>query len=294
MKKLALTFLFSLSLILSSFCDNVRNIQDNYELIYHINDTTGTPVTGQTVTLTIKKISNGYYYDFSDDTFKASGWSAQTTTLSEEATGKYYYYDFNPPASETAAEQYVFTVSNADETYKDNRSEVVSYQDIGSSDLTDALVWASGTRTLTAGTKDSEIDAILEDTGTTLPGLLSTIQTDLDNTDQYKATGFSTLTAQEVWESTYGIAYSLNGSVDSATVSTIVDAGFSGKSNDYFIGFVIQMTSGNANGEYKEIIDWDDATDTFTVYPHFTVAPTVGDTFKILYGKPTIVVPSRN
>lgn len=54
--------------------------------------------------------------------------------------------------------------------------------------------WDNGTRTLTAGTKDSEIDAILEDTGTTLPDTLSNIdtklttaQSDLDNVNQYKA-----------------------------------------------------------------------------------------------------------
>lgn len=53
---------------------------------------------------------------------------------------------------------------------------------------------------------NASITAILEDTGTTLPGSLSnlstkidTAQADLDNPAQYKATGFSTHSAADVW-----------------------------------------------------------------------------------------------
>lgn len=44
----------------------------------------------------------------------------------------------------------------------------------------------------------SDTAAILEDTGTTIPGTIATVQADLDNPDQYKATGFSTLDAAGV------------------------------------------------------------------------------------------------
>lgn len=69
----------------------------------------------------------------------------------------------------------------------------------GSSTLTAQQVWEYATRTLTAGTKDAEIDAILLDTGTTIPATITTLQADLDNPTQYKATGFSTHSASDIW-----------------------------------------------------------------------------------------------
>jgi hypothetical protein len=55
----------------------VRNIQDNYQLVYNVLDESGDHVTGQTVTLKIKRISDGYWLDFNDDTFKVAGWTSK-------------------------------------------------------------------------------------------------------------------------------------------------------------------------------------------------------------------------
>jgi hypothetical protein len=90
-------------------------------------------LTGETVALRIQKVSTGAWYDFDDGTFKTSGWTTPTTNLSYDATGEYYYYLFNPPATETAAEQYIFVVDNASADYGDHQSEIVSYQDVGNS-----------------------------------------------------------------------------------------------------------------------------------------------------------------
>ena len=107
----------------------MRNIQDNFELVYNIVDTAGNHVAGQVPTAQIKKISTGNYYDFSDNSFKASP-TTGTINLTEETTGNFYYYLFNPPASETAAEQYLFIVTNTNATYKDHQSMIVTYQDL--------------------------------------------------------------------------------------------------------------------------------------------------------------------
>ena len=44
-----------------------------------------------------------------------------------------------------------------------------------------------------------DVDEILTDTGTTIPGTITTVQTDLDNPSQYMATGFSVHDAADVW-----------------------------------------------------------------------------------------------
>lgn len=134
-------FIAFLLLILSataSFGFAVRNIQDNHQFLYQVLDAAGDHVTGQTVTLKIKRVSDGYWYDFSDSTFKNTGWTNKSTNLTEDSTEGFYYYLFNPPASETAAEQYQFLVDNASATYGDHQSELVSYQSIGTSTFNSA------------------------------------------------------------------------------------------------------------------------------------------------------------
>jgi hypothetical protein len=148
----------------------VRNIQDNYEYKYVIVDTSGNPVTGQTITLRIQKQSNGYWYDFSDNTFKASGWTSPTSNLSYDTTGEFYYYLYNPPASEAASELYSFIVDNASATYGDHQAYDVAYQNIGTSTFSSA----SNTVTLASGTHTGAIiptvTAVTNDVGITQAG----------------------------------------------------------------------------------------------------------------------------
>lgn len=106
----------------------VKQVGEIYQQTYQILDTAGAPVTGQTVTVKIKKQSNGQYFDFSDSTFKASGWTSLTANMSYDSTGEFYFYTWTPPASETSSNQYVFTVANSNATYKDNQQESVYYQ----------------------------------------------------------------------------------------------------------------------------------------------------------------------
>lgn len=134
-KTLFAWLLILLILIVDPVSADIRNVQDNYELTYHIVDTAGDHVGSETVVLKIKRISDNYWYDFNDNTFKTSGWTNKSTNLSEDSTEGYYYYDFNPPASETGAEQYLFLVDNASATYGDHQSLIVDYQDVGNSDF---------------------------------------------------------------------------------------------------------------------------------------------------------------
>lgn len=112
----------------------VKQVGEAYQQTYQILDTSGVPVTGQTVTVKIKKVSNGQYYDFNDSTFKASGWTSVTANMSYDSGAGFYFYTWTPPATETVSNQYCFTIANANSTYKDNQQECVYYQ------MTDKLV----------------------------------------------------------------------------------------------------------------------------------------------------------
>lgn len=113
----------------------VRNVQDNAQVVYHVTDDGGDPVAGKTVEVKIKRVSDGQWYDFDDDSFKAAGWGNKSADLSEDATEGFYYYTFNPPASETSADQYQFLFDIDDPVYGDHQSIIVPYQDIGVSDF---------------------------------------------------------------------------------------------------------------------------------------------------------------
>lgn len=119
-----------ISLIMFTLAGEVfsRDIGNPYKFVYTIVDVDGAHVSGQTPTVKIQKSSNGYWYDFSDGTFKNSGWTSKTVTLTEDATNGIYYYTFTPPASETSAEVYIFVVDNVDATYADHGSLAVEYQ----------------------------------------------------------------------------------------------------------------------------------------------------------------------
>ena len=70
------------------------------------------PLTGKAdILIAIQRVSNGHWYDFDDDTFKAAGWTTRQTAMTEvsaaNAAGE-YYYDFDTSAITNAA---------ADDTY---------------------------------------------------------------------------------------------------------------------------------------------------------------------------------
>ncbi len=154
MKRIVLPFIFLIAFSGLAF-GHVRNIQDNFQLIYSIADDDGNHVSGETVSLKIKKISNGHYYDFNDNAFKASGWTDKSANLSEDSTEGFYYYTFNPPASETAAEQYQFIVDNASLVYGDHQSLTVDYQKL----------FDTASDTVTVGTNNDKTGYRLSATG---------------------------------------------------------------------------------------------------------------------------------
>lgn len=131
MRKAAIVLILILLFSFQAFA-HVRNVQDNFQLVYNVLDLSGHHVTGQTITLQIKKVSNDFWLDFADQMFKSSGWINKTTNLTENATDGFYFYTFDPPVTETGAEQYQFQIDNQSATYADHRSLTVTYEDFQS------------------------------------------------------------------------------------------------------------------------------------------------------------------
>jgi hypothetical protein len=122
------------------FAEGVRNIGDDYQLIYNVLDIQGNYISGQSIELKIKKVSTNTWYDFNDSSFKSSGWTSKTTPLLEDTTNYFYHYTFSPPSSETDPEQYIFVVNNPSSQFKDQQMISITYQKIGTSDFNGVVV----------------------------------------------------------------------------------------------------------------------------------------------------------
>jgi hypothetical protein len=162
------------------YAGGVRNIQDNHLISYNVLDADGNHIGSETIALSIQKVSNGYWFDFSDSTFKESGWTNKTTNLTEDSTNGFYYYSFNPPASETTANEYLMVIDNASATNGDHQAELVCYQNIGTGtstlvtgDLATATVGTVTTLTngVTVTTNNDKAGYTISGTKTTLDAM---------------------------------------------------------------------------------------------------------------------------
>lgn len=114
---------------------DVRNVGDAAQVQYVVLDTAGDYVTGQSVNIKIKRVSDGLWYDFSDGSFKASGWTVKTSTLTEDATNEHYYYTFTPPLADTTADQYIAYLTNATSGYEDAQAVTLDYVTLSAEDI---------------------------------------------------------------------------------------------------------------------------------------------------------------
>ena len=77
-----------------------------------------------------------------------------------------------------------------------------------------------------------------------------------------------------------------DGTVDSATTTTVVDAAQNGTStgdaDDGWNQSVLIMTSGTGYGQARAVYDYTQATGTFLVSPAWDVTPAAGDTFRVV------------
>lgn len=146
---------------------------------------------------------------------------------------------------------------------------------------TDVETW-SQTGAAAAITADAEIDSILEDTGTTIPGTITTMQGNV--TDILTDTG-TTLPASIAAISTSGAAWGSTtvASPSSTTVFTITD----GVTEDsVYVGFLITVTDADGDNlpEPAFVKSYVSSTKTITLSTPLSFTPANADTVSFLAG----------
>jgi len=100
------------------FCVRIQtDATERIEAYVHGSDMSA--LTGKTdILISIRRTSDGYWYDFDDDTFKTSGWTERreqmTETDSTNAPGTYHYdFDTSAITNETANDTYMIRVEQS-------------------------------------------------------------------------------------------------------------------------------------------------------------------------------------
>ena len=154
----------------------------------------------------------------------------------------------------------------------------------------DIITGASGAILLTA--TQASIDAIETDTGTTIPGTITTLQGDTDDIQtrlpaalvggrmdsDVEAINNSTTAAVQLALSANEIE---SGACEGTPSTTVIQTDLAETQDDIYIGRVVIFTSGNARGEATDITDYTGSTGTITVTA-LANAPAAADTFILL------------
>lgn len=130
----SLVFSLVLSLFVANHCQASDYHQDGqgHAVTYTVVDTSGNPVSGQTVRLTLKRISDEAYLDFDDNTFKFSAWTSQQATMSYDSRGGFYFRVISvDTGNPIISGDYAAIVSNEDATYADHQVEVFALDSLG-------------------------------------------------------------------------------------------------------------------------------------------------------------------
>jgi hypothetical protein len=125
--------LFLLLAILTTtvaFAGDYHQDGSGHKVVYTVTDSFGDPVSGQTIRCAVQRGTDGYFLDFSDQTFKASGWSQRLFILSYDTVGEYYSTVITIDQATLVSSDYVITVSNDSALYGDHQSEVVNWDSL--------------------------------------------------------------------------------------------------------------------------------------------------------------------
>lgn len=107
--------------------------------------------TANAPTAQIRRVSDGYYLDFSDDTFKASAWATPSVELTDGTTVWSYSWDSASLPTDEAACVIEYTVDGA--VYCEDLA--LNFSGGGGGGATAQQIWEYATRTLTSGAAPS-------------------------------------------------------------------------------------------------------------------------------------------
>jgi hypothetical protein len=126
-------FLFVLSITYLSFAHAGDYHQDGqgHTILYTITDSSGNPVSGQSPRVGVKRMTDGLWLDFNDNTFKSSD-SATTLfqTMTFEQAGGFYYRIVSIDNAVLVSMDVVTVVSNDDAVYSDVQAENITWDNL--------------------------------------------------------------------------------------------------------------------------------------------------------------------
>jgi hypothetical protein len=203
------------------------------------------PLTGLSdVLLAIRRISDGFFYDFNDDTFKSTGWTTRQQVMTEtDSTNDQgvYHYNFDTSAITNAA---------ADDTYqlRVDCASAANVPQVGE---------------LKVGQYVDDIDQALSVTESNIRGgdgddlqdlsqQLDAVQTDLDNPSQYQADVSGLAPAGEYDTEMANLDATISSRAPANEYDTQLDAAISSRApaNEYDTQLDATISSRAPAGEY--------------------------------------------
>ena len=100
-----------------------------HRIVYVVTDSSGNPVSGQTIRLAAQRVSDDAFWDFNDSSWKYSGWTTRLQTMNYHVVGEYYGYTFSFDVAHPGmiSTDIVFILSNDSALYGDQQAEVVNF-----------------------------------------------------------------------------------------------------------------------------------------------------------------------
>ena len=125
-------YLLLILLLISSYAyaGDTHQRGESHRVVYVVTDSSGNPVTGETVRLKVQRVSDDAVLDFNDNQFKYTGWTTPLVTMNYNAVGEYYSRTISIDTALLVSGDYVCIVSNDSATYGDQQAEVIGYDSL--------------------------------------------------------------------------------------------------------------------------------------------------------------------
>lgn len=130
MKKLLL-FLILFCSTSYAYASDYKQDGQGHTITYTITDTSGHTVSGQSPKVAVKRMTDGLFLDWNDNTYKtAASCTTLFRTMTYEASGGFYYRIFSVDNAALVSADYITIVSNDDATYADVQAENISWDNL--------------------------------------------------------------------------------------------------------------------------------------------------------------------
>ncbi len=244
-------------------------------LTVQVTDSVGDPINNATVILDMFDPNGNVMVDDTSMSYISSsdGLYKYTTTTSDTA-GVYTYTTKATASGDSSYSSHAFHVSPALNTINTNLDTTLS----------------SRSSQTTLDNLDTDVDAILVDTSTTLPGQLDNASSSLaveinENESKIDVIDSNIDSLVSNMDILVGGMIVTQGTVtdgDQSPTTISFDTSLSNSTDDFYNNAVLTFTSGTLDGQFRRISDYTGSTKVISVDPALLATPSSGDTFTII------------